>query len=167
MSFNKEHEMQKALIVCFTVAAVSIGALAGADGHISDKQIETAVKARKAHMQLYSFHLATLGGMAKEEIPYDADTAAAAADSIAALSGLSQAGYWLPGSDNASIEDTRALPAIWEDGSDVGAKAGAFVEAALLMQTAAPTGLAALQGAMGPLGTSCGGCHQNYRQSNN
>lgn len=159
--------MQKSLIVGFTVAVVSIGVLASADGHISDKQIESAVKARKSHMQLYSFHLATLGGMAKEEIPYDAETAGAAADSMVALTGLAQSGYWLPGSDNASFEDTRALPAIWEEDSDIGAKASALTDAAMVMQSSARTDLAALQAAMGPLGKSCGGCHEGYRQSNN
>lgn len=159
--------MQKSLIVGFTVAVVSLGALAGADGHISDKQIESAVKARQSHMQLYSFHLATLGGMAKEETPYDSEAAGAAADSLVALTGLSQSGYWLPGSDNVSFEDTRALPAIWEAGSDVGEKGSALVDAALLMQSAARTDLAALQAAMGPMGKSCGGCHEGYRQSNN
>ena len=158
--------MRNTVVGGLAIIGILTGAFAFADGHISPQQIEAAVKARKAHMQLYSFNLATLGSMAKEEIPYDAEAAQAAADNLASLSQLSQAAYWLPGSDNASIEGTRALPAIWEAGSEVGAKGQAMVDAALAMQAAAGTDLASLQGAMGPLGGACGGCHENYRQSN-
>lgn len=154
-------------VACLTVGLVSLGALVVADGHITDKQIETAIKARQAHMQLYSFHLATLGGMAKDEIPYDAEAATAAADSIVALTQLPQGGYWLPGSDSGSVEGTRALPAIWEEGSEAGQKGADLAEAALAMQTAAGTDLDALKASMGALGGACGGCHKPYRQPNN
>lgn len=159
--------MRKTILGGLSIVGILSGAFAFADGHISPEQIEAAVKARKAHMQLYSFHLATLGGMAKEEIAYDAAAAQAAADSIAALTQISQAGYWLPGSDSGSIEGTRALPAIWAADSEVGAKGQAMADAAIAMQAVAGTDLAGLQGAMGPLGSACGGCHQPYRQSNN
>ncbi len=157
--------MRKTIIVALAAGIVSLGALAGADGHISDKQLEAAVKARQAQMQLYSFNLATLGGMAKDEIAYDASMAQSAADNLAALVSVSQAGYWLPGSDNESIENTRALPAIWAEGSDVGAKGQAFVDAVSAMQAAAATDIDALKAAMGPLGGACGACHKSYRQS--
>lgn len=156
--------MRKTALTCLTVGLISIGAFAGADGHITDKQIETAIKARQAHMNLYAFHLSTLGSMAKQETPYDAAAAQAAADSLAALSQLSQAGYWLPGSDSDSVEGSRALPAIWEAGSDAAQKGAAFAEAAMAMKSAAGTSLEALQASMGPLGGSCGGCHKPYRQ---
>ena len=159
--------MRRIVLSCLTVGIVSVGAIVGADGHISDEQIEAAIKARKAQMQLQSFHLGILGGMAKDEIPYDAAAASAAADSLVALTQVSQVGYWLPGSDSESVEDTRALPAIWEEGSDVGQKGADFVAAALAMQAAAGTDLDALKANMGALGASCGGCHRPYRQSNN
>lgn len=159
--------MRISTFACLTAAAVSVAAIVGADGHISDEQIETSVKARQAHMQLYAFHIATLGGMAQDKMPYDAAAASAAADSLVALSTLSQARYWLPGSDSDSVEGSRALPAIWAEGSDAGDKGAAFVEAALAMQTAAGTDLDALKAAMGPLGGACGDCHRSYRVPNN
>jgi len=94
-------------------------------------------------------------------------SAQAAADSIAALATMSQAGYWLPGSDSESLEGSRALPAIWAADSEAMAAGQAMAEAAIAMQAAAGTDLAALQGAMGALGGACGGCHKPYRQSNN
>ncbi|WP_377507653.1 c-type cytochrome [Octadecabacter sp. R77987] len=158
--------MRTPVLAGLTAAAVSIGALVGADGHISAEQIETSVNARQSHMQLYSFHIATLGGMAQDKMPYDAAAATAAADSIVALTTLSQSRYWLPGSDSESFEGSRALPAIWAEGSDVGDKGAAFVEAALAMQAVAGTDLDALKAAMGPLGGACGDCHRNYRVRN-
>ncbi len=157
--------MRKTLMTGLALCALSVGQLALADNHISDKQIETAVKARKAHMQLYAFHLGTLGAMAKDEAPYDAEAAQSAADAIATLAGLPQSGYWLPGSDNGSIENTRALPAIWAEGSDVGKKAQEFSAAVMAMQTAAGSGVDGLKAAMGPLGGACSACHKEYRQS--
>jgi len=159
--------MKKTTIACISAIIMSIGGAAISDGHISDKQIEAAVKARKAQMQLYSFHLATLGGMAKEEIPYDAEAASAAANSLVALSQVSQSGYWLPGSDSESVEGSRALPAIWEEGSEAGQKGADFAAAALAMQAAAGTDLDALKAGMGALGESCGGCHKPYRAPRN
>lgn len=159
--------MRKLVVASLAVGLISIGASATADGHISDAQIESAIKARQAQMQLYAFNLGTLGAMAKEEMPYDAEAAKTAADNLVALSQLSQAGYWLPGSDSDSVEGSRALPAIWEADSDAGQKGADFAAAALAMQAAAGTDLDALKAGMGPLGGSCGGCHRPYRLSNN
>lgn len=152
------------LLAGLALAAATTTTLA--ESHV-DPAIAGAIKARQAHMQLYAFNLGTLGGMAQGKIDYDADAASAAASNLAALAHLNGRAYWVPGSDNASVDGTKALPAIWADGSDIGAKAAALVEAADAMNAAAGQGLEALQAAMGPLGGACGGCHQSYRQSNN
>jgi cytochrome c556 len=159
--------MRTPILVALSAVLVSAGALAFADGHADDKQRAAAVKARTSQMHLYSFNLATLGAMAKAEVPYDAEAASVAADNLAILASLSQRGYWLPGTDNVSMEGTRALPAIWAEGSDVGAKAGAFVEAVAAMKSAAGVDLGSLQAAMGPLGGSCGACHKTFRAPKN
>jgi len=122
-----------------------------------------AVNARQSVMQLYAFNLTTLGGMAQGKIDYDAAAASAAASNLAALSQMNQMAMWPGGSDNANDPNTRALPAIWENFPDVGAKAGALVEAATAMEAAAGEGLDALRGAMGPLGGACAACHESYR----
>jgi cytochrome c556 len=156
--------MGKSTLAIMSAVFGSIAVLASADGHISDKQIAAAIKARQSQMQLHAFNLGLLGAMAKQETPYDAAAASGAADNLAALASLSQAGYWLPGSDSDSVEGTRALPAIWASDSKIGEKGKDFVDAALAMQSAAGTDLGALQAAMGPVGKSCGGCHESYRK---
>lgn len=158
--------MRKSLFAGLALAAISFGAAANADGHISAEQIEGAVKARHAHMQLYAFHMGTLGGMAQENIPFDADAALAAANSIAALASLDQSGYWLPGSDSDSIEGSRALPAIWAADSKIGEEAMAFSTAAMALPTSVAD-LDALKAGVGQVGAACGSCHRAYRLSNN
>ena len=120
-----------------------------------------AVKARQAHMTLYAANLGVLGGMAQGRMEYDAAMAQAAADNLAVLSQMDQGLYWMPGTSVDDVEGSRALPAIWEDGSDIQAHGMALAEAAV-----ASDGLEAVQGAMGPIGAACGGCHEDYRQSN-
>ncbi|MEM9427476.1 MAG: cytochrome c [Pseudomonadota bacterium] len=127
-----------------------------------------AVTARNAHMQLYSFNLGTLGAMAKGEIEYDAEAAAAAAGNIAALAALNQRAYWVPGTSSDDLpEESRALPAIWEEGSTAGQIGATFAEAAAALAAVAGDGKEAMQGAMGAVGKGCGDCHKAYRKPNN
>jgi cytochrome c556 len=127
-----------------------------------DAAVNGAIKARQSLMQLYAFNLGQLGAMAQGKMDYDADVAGAAASNLAKLTTLNGRALWVPGSDNMTAENTRALPAIWESGSDIGAKAAAMAAAAAAMEASAGT-LAGLQGAMGALGGACGDCHKSYR----
>ncbi|MBD3677687.1 MAG: cytochrome c [Rhodobacteraceae bacterium] len=152
-----------------TVAAAGVALAATivvAGGH-ANPAVEAGVKARKAHMQLYAHNLGRLGAMAKGEAPYDSEAAASAAANLAALSRLSQQGYWPEGSSNESFENTRALPAIWNDLPGVMEKSAALTEATASLADAAGTDLASLQAAIGAVGGACGACHKAYRQSDN
>ena len=145
--------------------AVSVGATTlVANGHADEKALQGALKARQAHMSLYSHNLGILGAMAKGDIDYDVGTAQAAADNMAALATMSQASYWLPGTDSGSLEGSRALPAIWEEGSEAQAYSMEMAEAALAMQAAAGIDLASMQAAMGSIGDGCRTCHEAYRK---
>lgn len=147
------------------------GSLAGATIALAqsepDKVIAAAVKARQAQMTLYAFNLGLLGGMAKGAIDYDADAASKAAGNLAALTATDQSRLWPQGSDEMSIDGTRALPAIWDNIPDVIAKSAALTEAAAAMADAAGTSKEALAGAMGSLGGACGSCHKAYRAPKN
>ena len=156
--------MRKSTLAIVSAVIGSVAVLAYAASHNNDKQIAAAIKARQSQMQLYAFNLGVLGAMAKEEVPYDAAAASGAANNLAALASMSQAWYWLPGSDSDSVEGTRALPAIWAADSKIGDKGQDFVDAVSAMQSAAGTDLAALQAAMGAVGKSCGSCHETYRK---
>lgn len=132
---------------------------------LSAQDIEKSVTARKAAMQLYAFYLGQLGAMAKGEVAYDAMAASEAAASLDALANLDGSKMWPPGSDNATLGDkTRSLPVIWTTYPAVVERNDAFTAATASMKTAAGQGLGALQGAIGAVGKSCGGCHEDYRQ---
>jgi cytochrome c556 len=122
-----------------------------------------AVKARQAQMTLYAFNLGTIGAMAQEKIPYDAEAASAAASNLASLTLLDASAMWPAGTDADSITGTRALPDLWANFPEVSTKIQTLQAAAGAMADAAGTDLAALQAAMGPLGAACGDCHKAYR----
>ncbi|EYD71913.1 c-type cytochrome [Limimaricola hongkongensis] len=145
------------------LAATGLAAIAGlASAQAFDPT--RAHEVRVSHMKLMGAHIGILGGMAKGEVEYDADTAAAAADTLAALAATAGNLYWVEGSSSADLEDSRALPVIWEKMEDFNAQEDALSKAAMAMKQAAGTDLAALQGAMGALGKGCGDCHETYRK---
>ena len=122
-----------------------------------------AVGARKAQFALYAYNLGILGPMAQGRVAYDADAAQTAADTLFHLTRIDQAPMWPEGTDNASIEGTRALPAIWADLEGFTARYSALQDAAAQLQSVAGTDLASLQAALGPLGGACAACHQQFR----
>lgn len=143
-------------------AAAAITLTAGIAGA---QDIGKAVKSRQSTMTLYSFYIGQLGAMAKGQAPYDAAKAQGAADALAALATMDQGAMWPEGSDNESFGDkTNALPVAWTTYPAIEEKSKAMAEAATAMAAAAGTSLEALQGAIGPLGKSCGGCHETYRK---
>ncbi|MDP7151044.1 MAG: cytochrome c [Paracoccaceae bacterium] len=143
------------------VAGIATAAMLG--NAVAQQSTNQAVNARISLMKLYAFNLGTLGAMAKGDMAYDADAASAAASNLAKLTSLNASAMWPMGTDNASDPGSRALPAIWQNFPDVGAKAAALSEAAAAMQSAAGQDLDALRAAMGPLGGACAACHKNYR----
>lgn len=151
-----------------TLAAVTIAVsatLAAQPTAVAAQDIEKAVAARQSTMKLYSFYLGQLGAMAKGEVEYDAEAAAKSAQSLNALASLDQSQMWPQGSGvDALGEATRALPAIWTTYPAVSEKAQAFAAASDAMATEAGKDLEALRGAIGAVGKSCGGCHEDFRQ---
>ena len=135
-------------------------ALAGGHGGANP-----AVTARKAHMALYQHNATPLFQMAKGDIEYDAEVASTAASNLAALTKLSHRGYWTPGTSTDDLGDqTRALPALWQEGSKAGEYGGKLAEAADALAAAAGNGKEAMVGALGPVGQACTSCHEDYRQ---
>lgn len=147
----------------FSVLAAGLLSVAAIGSAIAQESENPAVKARTSIMQLYAFNLGTLGGMAKGETEYNAEAATRAANNLVVLTQIDQSAMWPAGSDNVSDPSTRALPAIWENFPDVGAKGQAMADAAVAMQAAAGQNVEALKGAMGNLGGACSACHKAYR----
>lgn len=133
--------------------------------HAKDGPYDAAIKARQAMFQLYSFNSGILSDMAKEKIPYDADIATEAANNLNAAANLGQSQFWPAGSDEEADGNitTRAKLDIWETYPAITEKANALSEAVAALVPVAGNGLDELQGAMGDVGASCKGCHDDFR----
>lgn len=146
-------------------AALALAVTCGI-GSVAAQSIEDTVAARQGQFKLLSAHVGPLIGMAQGDIEYDAETAQIAADNLARLAGLDQTLLWPEGSDTASIDGTRALPAIWEDPDGFVARLTALQEGTAAMQDAAGQGLDEMRAALGGVGGACSACHEDYRAPN-
>lgn len=126
---------------------------------------DDAIKGRQAMFQTYNFNMGILGAMAKGKMEYNADIAIQSSANLHAAASFGQAAMWPAGSDNETPGNsrTRALPAIWSNFSDVASKSDALKKATEELSTQAGGGLDALKSAMGDVGASCKGCHDDYR----
>lgn len=123
---------------------------------------EDAVEARQGYFEMLGAQMAVLGPMAQGKIDFDATKAQIAADNIAALAKVNVAPLFMEGTSTDDMADTKAKPEIWSNMELFGEKATAFHEAAAEMSAAAGS-LEALQPAVGKLGGTCKGCHDEFR----
>ena len=148
--------MRKLIIAAIVLALPTVGGAQSAD---------EAVKARQDHMKSYGQSIGLLAKMAKGEVEYNPAEAQAAADTIAELSQKDQSGYWLPGTSTDDMPGvSRALPAIWVEGSNIGEIAGKLPPAALTLQQVAGSGRGEMAGALGDVGNTCNECHKSFQQ---
>ncbi len=158
--------MKSLPLILASATAVTIAGAAIAGGHGGNP----AVKARQSHMQLYGFHAGVLAGMAKGDVDYDADRATAAANNFVALTQLSHANYWPPGTSTEELGDqTRALPALWtSEGFGKAVEIGTALNAAAIeLAAVAGDGQAAIGPKLGPVFQQCNACHEAFRQPRN
>lgn len=151
----------KTLTVVATAGAFIVASAAFAGGHLTEDQ-QRAVDARQSHMGLYGFNLGPLGAMAQDKIPYDAEVAAAAAANLAALANMSHDAYWVEGTDGSG-DGIRAKAEIWTDMDGFKAEDMKLAAATTALAAVAGDGLDAMRAAFGPVGQSCGSCHEAYR----
>lgn len=147
-----------------TAAVVFLGLAATGPVTAQDEPFAAELGARQGQFKLLGLNIGPLATMAQGRIDYDPVVARAAADNIAAIASLDQSLMWPAGSDNESINGTRALPVIWSDPDGFASKLAGLREAAASMQQAAGTDLNALRGAVRELGAACSACHETYRQ---
>jgi cytochrome c556 len=149
-----------------SIVAISVMAFAAATAVLAQATPEEALAAhetREKHMKAYGAQLGILGGMARGDTAYDAAVAQAAADELFTLANVDQSTWWPPESAAGLVEGSRALPATWENFDNTMLLNGNFVTAVTALQGAAGVDLASLQAAVGPVGASCGACHEANR----
>lgn len=157
---NRLSRLTSLSLIAATLAGVALA-------QATPEELTAALEARHNHMKGYAAAMGVLGKMAQGEMAYDAAAATEAATQLATLSETDIAQWFVPGTEVGAIDDSAALPAAFENLADLTAKNEALHTAALALQAAAGTDLAALQAAIPAVGQSCGGCHQLYRQPSN
>ncbi|MFV0292898.1 MAG: c-type cytochrome [Paracoccus sp. (in: a-proteobacteria)] len=147
------------LLIATAIATLPFAATAQDDDTIKD-----VINAREGYMELLSVDMSTLAGMAKGDIPYNADAARRAGMNIEALSQYDFPGLFIAGSAPGDGADTDALPAIWEDSQAFAQKYASLQEAA----AGAGESVAGGQDSIGPvvqkLGGTCKACHDDFRK---
>lgn len=122
------------------------------------------LEARHGYMKMLGLNMGVLAAMAKGDTAYDEAAASAAAANIAALTNYDAAALFVPGTAAGEVDDSDALPAIWEKPDDFAAKFVAMREAAAGAPDAVKGGQANVGPALQKLGGSCKACHDDYRK---
>lgn len=150
-----------------TVAALGFLALSacGGGGGGAPADADTpegqAFQYRQAIMRALANKMATLGEMAREEIPLDEAVFEKSVHDLVALSGMVLEGFELEGIPTGS----RALPETWSNWEDFQQKSNDLEEAAQGLADAYDRGgFEAAQGLVQSTAGTCGGCHRGYRQ---
>ena len=130
-----------------------------------DDPLLNAIKARQGEMQLRSFNVGPLFGMAKGEIDYDAEMAKKLAGNLKLLLDLDNGRAWAQGSDNENYAGkTTALPKIWTTYPEIADYGKKYVMAVNELVAVAGDGRDALKSKIGAVGKSCKGCHDEFRE---
>jgi len=156
--------MKKGIIAGVAIAAVvasaSVPSLAQAPS--PEDRAKTAVDTRQSVFKLLGWNMGPLGGMLRNQVPFDAATAKTAGENMSALGKMIPALFEM---DTREFDvKTEALDGIWGAKGDFDKKAMALVTAADNLVKVADSGNeGAVKGAMAQVGKACGSCHDDFR----
>lgn len=147
-----------ALASVFTVMASGVIA----DTASSLKHAEKATELRQSIFSLLGSNMGPLGGMAKGKIEFDAEKVAKHALRINQLS-MMIADYTRTDTSTYKVK-TEALNKIWQQPDDFAKRINDLTDASAELQTAALSGNESLiKKAIGGVGKTCGGCHDDFK----
>jgi cytochrome c556 len=150
--------MSKRLLLAGLAFALGAGF---AQTALSQVKPETLVKQRQAAMTLQGKYAGPLGAMAQGKAPYNADTVAFNAAMLDALSRMPWDGF----AESTKDVKSAALPAVWSEGAKFKEAQDNFQKAVQALVAVSRGGdEAAQKTAIGAVGKTCGGCHQNFRE---
>jgi len=144
------------LIIGLTLAAPSFAA--------KDPNLKL-LKARQGEMQLRSFNVGPLFGMAKGKMEYNAELAATLANNLKTQLELDMGRAWKKGTGNDAYSGkTTALPKIWTTYPEIADYGKKYAKAINELAAVAGNGVDSLKAKMGAVGKSCKGCHDEFRE---
>jgi cytochrome c556 len=142
------------------VAMLTTGAIANSAQSL--KHAESATQLRQSVFSLLGSNMGPLGGMAKGKIAFDAEKAGKHALRIHQLS-LMIADYTRTDTSAHKVK-TEALDAVWQQPDAFAQRIKDLTLASENLQKAAASGNeAAVKKAIGGVGRTCGGCHDDFK----
>lgn len=148
-----------------TVVAAAVMATASLAASHESKSSNAAVNARHAQMQMVGYSIGVLGAVAKGEMEYSSEMVDSAAKNLQALARMDKASLWIAGTEQGTVDGSRAKAEIWSDPDGFAATFKQMEDAATALIGAADAG--AVGAGMGALGGSCKACHEKYRGPKN
>lgn len=128
----------------------------------ADERTQKTIEARQGLLKVVAQYFGPIVGMAKGQIPYDAELIEKNAGKVAELAPMITDLF--AQDTSASDYATEAKADIWADYDDFSAKAVTTTERANALVAATAEGRGATMKAFGALGSSCKSCHDSYRQ---
>ena len=149
--------MNRLLLAAATVAGIATALPAAAQF----AKPEQAIKYRQSAMALQANHLGRLFAMANGKVPFEAKVAAEQIEIVAMLNKLQFVAF-VDGSDKG---DTRAKPEIWSQRDKFNAReAKSHEDVAKLVAAGKMGDFEQIKAAVGAVGQSCKGCHDEFRK---
>ena len=155
--------MSRVIITLSTIAAILLGGTTLVLAE--DDPLLSAIKARQGDMRNRDWNIGWLFQMAKGDIEYDAESAAAYANNLKILSTLKNGNQWMEGSDSEAYPgESGALPETWSTYPAVADKGKAYYESIDALVEVAGNGQDALRSKIGDVGDACKSCHDDFRE---
>ena len=143
------------------ILAAACGVLTALPAAAQFQKPEDAIKYRQSAFTVIGAHVGRIGAMAQGRVPFDAK---AAADNAAIVSAMARLPFTAFGEGTDKGMPNRAKPEIWKDAAKFKAASDKMVAEIAKLETAAKAGnLDAIKAAMGGVGGSCKGCHDDFR----
>jgi len=144
------------------IAVCGCLAIGGANAALAADEPDKILSYRQNVMKSVGANITNIAAVAKGEI---SDTRNVAANARAIRDGLQMAAPLFPAGTGKEAGKTRALPSIWEDTPKFVDSLKASQAAAEDMIVAGETNdLGEIRKAIGALGKTCGGCHDDFRE---
>ena len=128
-----------------------------------EQQAANATLTRQGLFKVMGSQMGPIGGMLRNQVPFDAAVIARNSARIEALADMIPELFALD-TRKFTATKTAALDGIWNSQADFKVKADGLTKAASVLTAAAKSGdKAATLKAAGDVGKACGSCHDNYR----